>query len=396
MTSPRLLLALLPLAMLLLPPDVRGGERSLPDPMEGSRLFVGKGCVVCHAVDGEGGKIGPDLGRISAGRSLLGIAAVMWNHSPVMTERIKEVRAVRASLTAEEMANLFAFLAYTAYLDAPGDPKRGADVFRDRGCGRCHTVGGGTAAVGSPLDRFKPYVSPISLATAMWNRGPEMQRVMQQRGIARPQLSGGGIGDLMAYIRVAGRGSPEGAIYLLPGNPERGARVFEEKQCAGCHGGREAPGRIGPSLRRLLEGRRRVLTDVAALMWNHGPAIWKKMAERNIPTPTLTAQEMADLVAHLYSLHYFDEPGKPDRGRDAFASKGCAACHGPAGRGGPSAPDLTKTLGKASPIEIVAAMWNHGSAMAQEARTRGLPWPNLEGRDLADLVEFLRAGGRKK
>jgi len=34
--------------------------------------------------------------------------------------------------------------------------------------------------------------------------------------------------------------------------------------------------------------------------------------------------------------------------------------------------------------------------MAQEARTRGLPWPNLEGRDLADLVEFLRAGGRKK
>jgi hypothetical protein len=41
-------------------------------------------------------------------------------------------------------------------------------------------------------------------------------------------------------------------------------------------------------------------------------------------------------------------------------------------------------------------MWNHGFAMAKEARTRGLPWPNLEGRDLADLVEFLRAGSGKK
>jgi hypothetical protein len=47
----------------------------------------------------------------------------------------------------------------------------------------------------------------------------------------------------------------------------------------------------------------------------------------------------------------------------------------------PGAPDLTKSLGKASPIEIAAAMWNHGFAMAQEARTRGLAWSNLEGRD---------------
>jgi hypothetical protein len=41
-------------------------------------------------------------------------------------------------------------------------------------------------------------------------------------------------------------------------------------------------------------------------------------------------------------------------------------------------------------------MWNHGFAMEQVARTRGLPWPNLDGRDLADLVEFLRTGARKK
>ncbi|MBI4839591.1 MAG: c-type cytochrome, partial [candidate division NC10 bacterium] len=87
----RLLPVLVALAALLPSPEAHAGEPALPDPVEGSRLFVGKGCVLCHAVDGEGGKIGPDLGRISTGRSLLGIAAVMWNHSPIMTERIKEV-----------------------------------------------------------------------------------------------------------------------------------------------------------------------------------------------------------------------------------------------------------------------------------------------------------------
>ncbi len=395
MTFLRFLLVLLPLAVLLPTLEARGGERPLPDPVEGSRLFVQKGCVVCHAVDGEGGKIGPDLGRVSNGRTLLGIAAIMWNHSPGMTEWIKEVRATRPKLTPEEMANLFAFLNYTGYFNALGDPKRGAEMFRDRGCARCHAGGGAGGGVGPFLNRFKRYVSPVTLATAMWNHGPQMQAMMEQAGIPRPHLSGRDIADLMAYIRLAGRGGPEAAMYLLPGNPEVGRQLFQQKRCAACHVP-EGNGGVGPNLRHAHAEVHRGLTQVAALMWNHGPAIWKKMAEMGIPFPTIEAQEMADLVAFLYTLHYFDEPGRADRGRDAFASKGCAACHGATGRGGAGGPELTKKLGAAPPVTIAAAMWNHDSAMTQEAWTRGLPWPNLEGRDLADLVEFLRAAGRKK
>ncbi len=62
----------------------------------------------------------------------------------------------------------------------------------------------------------------------------------------------------------------------------------------------------------------------------------------------------------------------------------------------PGAPDLTRSLGQASPIAIAAAMWNHGFAMEQEARSLGLPWPDLDGRDLADVVAFLRAASPKK
>lgn len=60
------------------------------------------------------------------------------------------------------------------------------------------------------------------------------------------------------------------------------------------------------------------------------------------------------------------------------------------------ATDLTKSLGQASLIEIAAAMWNHGFPMEQEARALGLPWPDLDGRDLADVVAFLRAASPKK
>jgi len=370
-------------------------ERAAPDPVEGSRLFVSKGCVACHAVDGEGGKVGPDLGRISSGRTLLGMAAVMWNHSPRMTERIKEAKITRPKLTPEEMANLFAFLNYTGYLGTPGDPRRGAELFRDRSCIRCHTVGGAGGTLGPGLDRFKRYTSPIVLAAAMWNHGPKMQAVMAQAGIARPQLTGEDIAHLLAYIRTAGRGGPESAVYLLPGNPEAGRQLFKEKRCASCHGA-EGTGGVGPDFRRRREDFQGGLTQVTALMWNHGPAIWKKMAEMNIPFPPLADQEMADVVAFLYSLPYFDEPGNRARGREVFERKGCAACHGASGQGGTGAPDLAKTLGAAPPIAIAAAMWNHGFAMEQVARARGLPWPDLDGRDLADVVEFLKSGGRKK
>jgi mono/diheme cytochrome c family protein len=54
------------------------------DPSRGGQLFVSKGCVKCHAVKGEGGKTGPDLGTISLGGTQLDLAAEIWNHTPSM------------------------------------------------------------------------------------------------------------------------------------------------------------------------------------------------------------------------------------------------------------------------------------------------------------------------
>src|SRR3972149_9450815 len=54
------------------------------NPLEGSRLFTGKGWLRCHAIYGVGGASGPDLGQGILKRPLLDIAGVMWNHSPGM------------------------------------------------------------------------------------------------------------------------------------------------------------------------------------------------------------------------------------------------------------------------------------------------------------------------
>ena len=59
------------------------------------------------------------------------------------------------------------------------------------------------------------------------------------------------------------------------------------------------------------------------------------MKRRGVVLPTPTGQDLADFIAYLHSVHYFD-PGAGDvaRGREFLSSKGCLGCHSVYGRVG--------------------------------------------------------------
>src|SRR3972149_8397294 len=62
------------------------------DPSKGQEIFIKKGCIQCHSIRGEGGNIGPDLGRKVFNLSLIQIAGEIWNHCSIMSQKMEELK----------------------------------------------------------------------------------------------------------------------------------------------------------------------------------------------------------------------------------------------------------------------------------------------------------------
>ena len=115
-------------------------------------------------------------------------------------------------------------------------------------------------------------------------------------------------------------------------DPVAGSHVFGAKGCVKCHSVNGVGGKVGPDLARIP--RPRTFYDLAAALWDHAPRMAEKMRQLRIPRPQLDARETGDLVAFLYTLDYFDPPGRPDVGRRLFSEKQCIQCHQVGGTGG--------------------------------------------------------------
>lgn len=64
---------------------------------------------------------------------------------------------------------------------------------------------------------------------------PQMDKVWKERGIKKPVLNGKDINDLASYIKDASRGVNHEMMYLSPGNPNSGEKLFSDKKCFVCH-----------------------------------------------------------------------------------------------------------------------------------------------------------------
>lgn len=363
------------------------------DPQAGSRVFGAKGCSKCHAVNGVGGRIGPDLGRIARPRTFYDLAAAMWNHLPRMSELMREQSVHAPSLSPQEASDLIGFLFAVNYFEVPGNPDAGKALFTDKGCIVCHQLGGVGGVIGPSLDFLRRYASPIYLAAGLWNHAPEMLETMRAQRIEPPRFKGSELADLLSYLRAGVREGGDAPVYLLPGRPAEGRRVFVERRCAECHAAGGKGGRLGPDLAdRALPMN---LVEFAAAMWNQAPRMLDEMKKRRIPPPLLRPEEMADIVGYLDSVKYFAVPGRASEGREVVRGSGCLDCHSLDGRGGRSAGDLAKVKGLSSPASVVAALWSH-AALMQARRGPKAGWPELSPARIADVEAFLKESARRR
>jgi cytochrome c2 len=340
------------------------------DSARGEKLFQTEQCITCHSINGKGGNVGPDLGKvIDRNFTPAGLAGLMWNHAPAMWSTMEKRGIQRASLSPEASADLFAYFYSVRFFDKPGDAARGKQIFTAKHCAECHGIAKPMASGAPPVVEWESLGHPMALARQMWNHAAKMQSAQAKHKIAWQQLTTQDLSDILVWLRNLPETRQKTAAFELPPAPG-GREVFESKGCVKCHTGKLA-----------LENRlhNQTLTDIAVDMWNHAPKM------NNTP-PELTQDEMRRLVSYLWVQQFFRSGGSAPKGHKVFTDKHCVSCHGVAGSG---APNLKEHAGDYSAVSMISALWRHGPKMLNMMEQKKVAWPRFDGTQMADLIAFL-------
>ena len=363
------------------------------NPEKGANLFYGsKQCGICHSVNGSGGRIAPELSGTKPGKPAMGwLTSVLWNHGPGMWRRIQQSGRY-PELSPQEMADILAFLYQSSSLDPPGDRSEGKTVFHEKGCDRCHAVGGVGGKAAPDLSTIAANGDPNAWATAMLNHAGSMVGPINSALGQWPSFSGNQMNNLIAYVgaaKSAGKSASE-----TVGNAQKGWTVFQSR-CMPCHSVGGQGGTLGPEL-GPDQDIQLTTAGFASVMWNHAPTMLKQAKDKGIPASQLEGKDMADLLAFLVSLRYFEPSGSPLVGQHVFAERGCAACHGTMGEGSQMGPGLRRRNEAYTTISFTASLWQHGPEMLERVQESGMTWPELKATDVGDLVSFLNASPASK
>ncbi len=145
------------------------------DPKEGKKLFREKVCVFCHALEGEGENVGPDLGESEAHFSPIFLASAMWNHAVVMEDMLAEKDLAWPRFSGNEMRDLVSYIKEATEISreekrrkaiAPSKAKvlflsenrfnlelakQGKKIYAAKACNACHEIGGERKRMGGNL-----------------------------------------------------------------------------------------------------------------------------------------------------------------------------------------------------------------------------------------------------
>ena len=365
---------------LLLPVTVAQAAVLTADSERGLGLFDSLSCVKCHSVNGKGGHIGPDLGRlVDRDFTPAALAATMWNHAPNMWDTMKEKGVKVPELDPQAAADLFAYFYSARFFEKPGDAGRGKRLFTERVCAQCHGLTTKGPEGAPAVSEWHSLNSPFALAEAMWNHLPRMREVAATKKVALPQLSAQDLVDLLVFLRnLPALQDKQGAFQTTAGAD--GAALFQSKGCAGCH-------KEGSALAGRIRGN--TLTEIAASMWNHAP----KMTDAGAPAVQFQTGEMRELLSYLWAKQFFAGTGESARGKKVFAAKKCISCHDDLNSGAPKLQNLANSFSAAS---MVATLWHHGPKMLERMKGQKIRWPRIESLEMADLIAYLNSQERSK
>jgi cytochrome c2 len=290
---------------------------------------------------------------------------------------MKEKDIERPVLNPKETQELMAYLYYLGFFDELGDYIKGEEIFSRKGCVQCHSLGGVNEKSGPALDKYGRFVSPVYIATALWNHSATISEVMVEQAFAPQEMS-----HLLAYIKGNALNEKGETIYVNPGSPNRGREVFEQKKCTECHGNKDLD--LKKSSLRLS------LTEIVRMMWNHSYEMWEIMEESGLEVPRFTNKEMADLMTYLYFIHYYGGKGDHVRGKKVFVEKGCISCHSEEAVEQKKGIDLSE-VSNLTVFELISAMWNHLPQMEKMVTEMSLIWPRFERAEMRDLIQYIQS-----
>jgi mono/diheme cytochrome c family protein len=257
---------------------------------------------------------------------------------------------------------------------APGDARRGEQLFQSEHCVECHSFKGRGGKLASDIARrIDRDYTPAVMASLMWNHAPDMWEAMSRNGVSQTSLSPEAASDLFAYF-VAAR------YFERRGDAARGKQAFSARHCAECHGITSSPLADAPPVVKWESLAEPVV--LAQQMWNHGPKMREQYAKKKLTWSRLTAQELTDMLVYLQHLpetkdlsaNFAFPPS--DSGQKLFASKGCSGCHTPPKMA------LENRLRNQTLTEIAVDMWNHQASMKN-------PPPELSQEEMRQIIAYV-------
>jgi cbb3-type cytochrome oxidase cytochrome c subunit len=416
------------IALLLIPQQGKPGAAA-GSAERGRLLFNEIRCVTCHAVDGKGGNIGPDLAKV--GSKLRPDWLQQWLRNP--QEIMPETRMPTYNLKEQDVRDLAAFLL-GEYMDLDvdenlvsrnvkavekGNVRNGKILIEKYGCTGCHEIEGveDRGETGSELTRIGDiHISRLDFGDVevpwKWRTVPNwLYNKMRKPRLFKNDLK-------MPDYRFSDEEATAVTTYLLsltaetvpsqyvnplgerPSdyNPQGDfGKVLEKYRCLVCHRIRGKGGTLAPDLSQ--EGsrvRKEWFVNYMKKPDTIRPILVERMIRLNIPDAdiqtldayfrtTLVDSRVDNLAGVVKGMH-LGNPETISKGRTLYFEKyACDACHQINLKGGTVGPDLTNAGKRLRPEWVVQWLRNPKTFLKRSVE----PVYDFRPEEIEELTAFL-------